>query len=620
MIKDSQTSYKLGFLILVTITILVSAYLALVIERSNSLLEWPLEGMLIETVTILSILTILARKLFHSAVSMVLLVAIIQIFLIGIIPVLRYCNELYMVSPYDSVAHYSFAKWIIEKGHVDRDGVLYYSQTEQYKFHPGNGILPATLSILTTLDLGISMNVMWFTSYLSYVLALIATSKYLSRPNLRGLSNVNVAIFIIAIIMLLVRVSPTYGGSELGYAYLGPLLYLIMVTMITSIAHDINGNKSFKGHYVATILVFLGLLVTHFATATIALFYLIFLTIALVPFIVSMKVIRGYIMDISLGRSLQTVMLLTISLLTLYVLYEIYIDIALFGAPLQLILKTLRSLYFVEMVEIEARMARGLTIEDFLLYVISRETKTLVIFGTAITYTVVLLLASNTDRPRHVIEKLVALYLFTSYPLLILIWTAQGSLIAGARIIPVLSFVLVLNIVVLFKKFFTTNGSTGVLAVILYMFMIIGFISNFGLPMTSQIRLDDETYKPPTFNAFEDYALHPVIFLSTYMSSSGPSFLCLHPYTAFGLCDLMWNATKIPRVGFIAPTVNTFEAIIQAIKAYLGKEVTVPLPTRDRIISAPLDAVSFYMMPKHFMLNMCEGLLYNNLLYMLFKC
>jgi hypothetical protein len=557
--------------------------------------------MLIETIVVHLLLIIFACMLLRDIISIVTLVIIIQIFLVGAIPVLRYYNELLMVSPWDSVAHYSLAKWIIEKGHVDASSTLYYLQTEQYKFHPGIEMLPATLSILTTLDLGISMNTVWFASYISYALALIVAIKYLSHPDSKRLRNVNIAIFIATVIMLMVRISPTYGGSELGYAYLGPFLYLV-INMI----RETSENENLKKHYIATVLMFLGLLVTHFATESMALLNLILLTIILMFSIINKNVIQ------------RRTVLLAISLLVIYLIYEVFIDVTLFKAPLQIFIKTFQSLYVVEAPIIEARIKRGLTIEDLLLYIVSTETKTLILFGATIIY-VALLLIRGTNKLKH-IEKLTVAFLFISYLLWIPVWMAGGTLIGGARIIPIVSFVLTLNIVVTFERSFITKEGIGILTIILYILMIVGFITNFGLPATPEIRLDNETYKPPTFVGFKNYALHPITFLSMYTSSSGPSFLCLHPYTAFGLCDLLWHTPKIPRVGFISPTVNTPDDVIRIIKAYLGKEAIIPLPTRDRVVPAPSDTLSFYMVPKYFMLNMCRGLIYNNSLYTLFIC
>jgi hypothetical protein len=562
-------------------------------------LEWPLKGILIETIVTHLLLIILAYMLLHNNISVVTLAITIQIFLVGVIPVLRYHNELFMVSPWDSVAHYSFAKWIIEKGHIDTASTLYYIQTGQYAFHPGIEILPATLSILTTLDLGISMNTIWFTSYISYALALIATIKYLGHPFSKRLRNVNITLFITTAIMLIVRISPTYGGSELGYAYLGPFLYLVI-----NIIHGTRENKNLKRQYIAPMLMFLGLLVTHFATVSIALLSLILYLI--VSSMIDKKV------------SQRTTALLAISLLIIYSMYEVFIDILLFKAPIQIFIKTFQSLYVVETPLLEARMRRGLTIEDLLLYVVSTETKTLILFGTSIIY-FALLFIRGRNKLKH-IEKSIAVFLLASYLLWIPAWMAQGTLIGGARIIPLLSFLLILCIVVSFERYLIAKEGIGILTIILYMVMIIGFITNFGLPTVPEIRLDNETYKPPTFIGFKDYALHPVTFLSMYATSSGPPFLCLHPYTAFGLCDLLWYTPRIPRVGFISPTLNTPGDVIEIIRAYLGKGVIIPLPTRDKVVPAPSDTLSFYMVPKYFMTNMCGGLIYSNSLYILFTC
>jgi glycosyltransferase involved in cell wall biosynthesis len=110
---------------------------------------WPLEGIFWETVAVIAVISLLSYKLFNKITARLLIFLGIQALLIVVLPVLKYPNALNIMGPWDSAAHYSFAKWIIVNGNVDTARNLYYS--DQYGYHPGNGIIPATLSLLSSI-------------------------------------------------------------------------------------------------------------------------------------------------------------------------------------------------------------------------------------------------------------------------------------------------------------------------------------------------------------------------------------------------------------------------------------------------------------------------------------
>jgi hypothetical protein len=132
------------------------------------------------------------------------------------------------------------------------------------------------------------------------------------------------------------------------------------------------------------------------------------------------------------------------------------------------------------------------------------------------------------------------------------------------------------------------------------------------------IKSNGEVYTYPTYSqgGFGDYALYPILYIFSYSGSS--TFLCLHPNTAFGLCDLIWYSPKIPKHGFIGPEITTPDTIIEIVKNYLGRNVIIPQPIEDKILPGPIGYLSLYKRPLKFLLENRNVLIYNNRLYTLF--
>jgi hypothetical protein len=206
----------------------------------------------------------------------------------------------------------------------------------------------------------------------------------------------------------------------------------------------------------------------------------------------------------------------------------------------------------------------------------------------------------------------------TSYPTWAIGWAGVGSLVSSIRAIAVTSFFLSLSIATTYKKLYKFVTKKKFLLMIPIVLIVLGFSSNFGLPFEPTIKSDSEAYTYPTSSqyGFGDYALYPIVYASLHARDT--PFLCLQPYTAFGLCDLMWNSPKIPRHGFIAPEITTPGSIIKIMKSYLGKGVIIPQPMRDGLLPSPIGYHSFYEEPSRFLLENGEALIYSNGMYALF--
>ncbi len=162
-------------IIILLITLIFALYLMFLTWTSSSFIDtWPLEGIFWETVAVIVTISLLSYLLFDDRAS-VIIPLITQAFLEVVVPILKYPNTLSITGPWDSVARYSFAEWIIVNGYVDTAGILYYS--DQYGYHPGNGIIPASLSLLSSITLGWSMNIVLIVIHMGYILLILATLK-----------------------------------------------------------------------------------------------------------------------------------------------------------------------------------------------------------------------------------------------------------------------------------------------------------------------------------------------------------------------------------------------------------------------------------------------------------
>jgi hypothetical protein len=282
------------------------------------------------------ITSLLSYILFNNKSSIVIPLAI-QVSLVVIIPVLMYPNALNIANPWDSAAHYSYTKWIVVNNHIDTAGNLYYSR--QYGFHPNNGITPAILNLLLRIDLGWCMNIVLIVSYLEYMLFLLALlePEYLSMRKI----NFNRWLLLIAIFTLSIKLPDYYSGAGLTYAYVSSILY-VLVKWITR-EHNMH-SKSLG----LLFIVFLGLLSTHLSTSVIIIAYLFMVILILQTTYTLNKGIRA-------RKSFQKKLIISsFIIVSVFLIYEIYVDIFLLGGVLERAISIIYSLYVKEIERAEA--------------------------------------------------------------------------------------------------------------------------------------------------------------------------------------------------------------------------------------------------------------------------
>jgi len=594
-----MTSKRGHDLVVLLMTISLSTYLLFVIWNSSPFIDvWSLEGILWETFVVVIAIAMFSWLLFQSRASTIVPLILLS-FLAVIIPALKYPNALDIIGPGDSVAHFSFAKWIIVNAHVDTAGNLYYS--DPYGYHPGNGIIPATLSLVSSINLGWGMNAVLVAIYSAYMLLLLTALETVEYHVNRNISVVEV-LWLIAIFTLSINLPVYYGGVELGYVYAASILYILVKWFNSSKAVFIKKS-------LTALLIFMGLILTHLSTAVIVVVYILTTVIALL--------ITGFVDRVVKSRRISRDLLLAVLMMSIFITYEIYVDVILFSNTLEEALRRIYLLYIMELeVASKALEVKGMTLADLLQYLVSFYAKNIIVLGLIFIHTIVLLfkwrfLTSN--------EKVAALLLFASYPTWLIGWAGVGSFLAGGRALSVICFLLALSIALTYKKLYRRLIKKGSLAISLVL-IVLGFATNFGLPFMPTIKGGEDLYIYPTFSqgGFSDYALHPVAYISSYSTPIFPQFLCLQQYIGFGLCDLMWHSPRIPRHGAIAPKITSPETIIEIIKNYLGKNVIVPQPLRDRIIPGPIGYHSLYKKPFQFLSNSGRALVYNNGLYTLF--
>jgi len=590
-------------IIVLVITVMLSFYLLFVTWNSSPFVDvWPLKGLFWETVAVIVMVTILSCMLFRGTASIIIPLTT-QAFLVVVIPVLKYPNALNIVGPWDSAAHYSFAKWIIVNGHVDTAGNLYYSG--QYGFHPGNGIIPATLSLLSSISLGWSMNTVLISVYLGYVLLLLATLKMLEKSKLESMS-MGKALWLIAIFTLAINLPVYYGGVELGYVFAGGILYVFIKWLF-------RREIAFVRTVIIAVLVFLGLVFTHLSTATIVVAYVLIaaLVLSAVSFFRGKDVIR---------KNSWKLLVLAFLMVSIFMTYEVCVDVSLFSGILQRALRIIHSMHVRELGKASSMAvgttSQGMSFMDLLQLLVSNYAKLVIVFGLIFIHTVTLLLRWHSLSSD---ERILILLLFASYPTWLVGWAGIGRFLSGGRAQGIFCFLLALSLALTYEKLYKPLIKRGA-PIIPLVLIALGFVANFGLSFQPAIRRGEDLYTYSTFSqgGFSDYVLHPIIYVSSYANDS--PFLCLKPYTGFGLCDLMWLSPKIPKHGSIGPraTETSLDIITELIKNYLGKNVIVPQPMRDRLIPGIIGYHSLYEKPFQLLLEKGKALVYNNELYTAF--
>jgi hypothetical protein len=589
------------------ITIILAQYLMFATMKSNTLIDvWPLEGILVESVMVLLIIVTLSYMFLHSTIFLILIL-IMQTFLMIIVPVLKYPVPINIVGPWDSTAHYSYAKWIVVYGHIENSGILYYS--DQYGYHPGNGLLPATVSIISAIDLGWSMNIiliMMYSTYMLLTLSVISRLRYFNTSKEMGL-------LILSLSSLTIYFPIHYCGSGLGYVYVALILYLVLRILIN---HEIM-----QRNIITIVMAFLGLLFTHYASTVIVLSYIVFITMFLFLF----TIYKGRkVLEKATRRGLLLIFLLIIMF---FLAYEIFTDLRLFATTTQYSIHILHSL-FIKEVSIAARAIQmeRMSFADLLRYAISTYTKILLPLIIAIIHLFVTIIMYKRNKLNLSREEKPLLYLLiASYPTWLIGWAGEASiLLSGSRAHSVINFFLLINSIIIFGKLSQPRLKKLSYKATFVIITVFGFIANFGLPFNPTLYADNEVYTYPVFSqvGFNIYVYHATPYISQF-SDNSTYLLCLQPYIGFGLCDLLWFKPRIPSRGFISVTGYTIEDYInnalQIIEEYNNvKGVLVPIPTRDRILPAAIGLLGLYRKPLMYLLENYKGLVYNNQFYILF--
>jgi len=583
--------------VLTALELLLVLYLILLSAKSSSLIDlWVLENILMETIVIVASTVVMAWLIFRKIMPALLFASVILLSLLIAIPVIKYPNNELLYGLYDSTAFYSFTKWIVNIGRVAANNELYYSS--QYGNHPGIAIIPAVLQILTGLDapLTVAMNFVLAVVYLVYTFSLLCTLKRLDARQSNKLFDY---LFLLSIIIFFMFFNPYYGGVEIGYSFVGMSLY-IAISMLIGPRENSIGKLIILG-----VLTYIGLLLTHYSTAVIMAFYFLVL----------------FVGSLIVHERQNTKPLALVSLLVIVTLlsYELYADIYLSSSTIRGAFNVLFRLYIRELeVANEAlEIHTSLTFLDLLKYLVNQYAKEIMILVSIFIYTLVVVHKWRSFTKKH---KLLATLFMLSLSTWILGWAGIGSFMSGGRAIPLMQFMLTLNIVYYFsenlkppsikRRRFLWNFTALLL-------IVTGFILNYNIPVAPLIQADEgDVYTYPAGGqvAVTMWSFHSMEFANSFLNQYSPRFLCL--FTSFGLCDLLWNKPKTPIHGSISPQIAVSKEVIKMIDSYTN--VIVPVPSSDRVLPGPIGYTSLYLIPYYHCLYNCEGKIYTNGLYNLF--
>lgn len=585
--------------VLTALELLLTLYLILLNMKSSSVVElWPLEGILTETIIMVSSIVVMAWLIFRKTMPASLFASIILLSLLIAIPIVKYPNDELLYGLYDPTAFYSFTKWIVDNGHIASNNELYYSN--QYGNHPGIAVIPAVIQIVTGLNapLTVAMYITLAVVYSIYIFFLLCTLKFINLSQSDGYFNY---LLLLSIIIFLMFFNSYYGGVEIGYSFVGMSLYIAISMLIRPRERPVSKP------IVLGTLAYIGLLLTHYSTAVIMAFYFIVL------FVGSLIVLgRQHV------RILASVSLLIIAI---FFSYELYVDVYLSSSTIHGAFNILSSLYIMELetaskvLEVHAT----LTYSDILKYLISRYAKYIVTLASILIYILVVAFEWRSFTKMH---KLLASLLMLSLSTWIVGWAGVGSFMSGGRALPLIQFMLVLNIAYYFSKNLrrlTIKRRHFLLNFTALFLIVTGFIFNYGIPVAPSIQAEEgDVYTYPAGGqvAITMWSLHPIEFADNFLNQYGPRFLCLQPFTSFGLCDLLWNKPKIPIHGFISPQATASKEVIKLIDSYTN--VVVPVPSSDKVLPGPIGYASFYLTPYYYCVNYCEGKIYTNGFYHLF--
>jgi len=581
------------FLLLILIFTIYLFYLTL---NSRAFIDpWPLGGVAIETILVIIAVMIVVFIIFRHPVA-ILLFTFYYTFIVLFLPVFKYTNVLYINGPWDSVAHYSFSLWILQYGKIDSHGYTYYAR--DYGFHPGNGLIPAMLSLVVHIRLDIIMDLLLFISYLNYLIFIYISIINLLYKNLDSFGFKDYVV-LITVITTLIYVDPYYSGGTLVFGVVGALLYIFLTSILRHNDLYLSTNS-----IILFSILYGGVLLIHLSTAVIT-FAFIFFAVLLNAMIIRSK------------RQIYLLYLITL----IFLVYELFVDYILFGATLVPAISRVLHAYVQEVQLAHFAISyRRLSLVELLLFALSYYGKILLIPIVLFLILLYTLYRVLKEKHNYLLKFLTSVYI-ASLLTWIIGWAGVGSLLSGRRALFVISFVGVVLLVYLIYSsknplFKLRNIQISLLFVIVF---LVTFLSSFGLPLKLTMVSEEGEYSWPTIyqGGFSIYSFHSIMFLNSL--KSGLPYLCLQPFTAFGLCDLLWNRPKIPMHGFIAPEVTQPREIIELVKRYANysNDVIFPLPLGD-VMPGPLGYRLLYLIPYSYLVNSSNSLIYNNGYYLLF--
>jgi len=615
---SERKSNTLGSWIILGIIVILGLYFININSKITPFTdEWVLNDIFIEFVIVTLLLAFLSYVLFSSIISSSLFFNVIILTLIVLTPLLKYVNAVSLASPHDSLAHYSFALWIVKYGHVAPLEKLYYTSTVggPYASHPGNGLTPAILHISTGIPLDHSMNLVLLLNYIGYVIIiLLILSKIMSKKNFShsDFSSNTTSPFVLFLMVLAITstiyVSPAYAGNHISYLYVGLLLYYIFHNVV-----DLSHSLSKRTSIVVLLIIYLGLILTHFSTVVIMTFFY-FGLLMIVLFLEVKKLKMSSIVKV-------VIVVLVFTFLT----YEIFVDALILRTTFTEAVQRIVSLYLRELREAEQAMERHayLSLIDLIRYFVAIKTKLIYIAFIVLVCLVVSFRTMLRTKYRFVSTftiRLIVIFLL-SITSCIPAYAGVSSFEGLVRILPLLQILLTavtFHFLTVFISRRLLHKSHKNLLVLISIFLIIfGYVSNYGLfPLAPTMRYDGEEYRITSVSTISVYIYDSICFLAMHGSNT-VKFVTLNPFVTFGYADLLWNISKIPRHGFISLSLNP-DVASKMIESFINgvENGIIPLYLTDRL-SGRIGLKSYYEKPLR-ILKSNTSMIYNNQFYALF--
>ncbi|MEM4004708.1 MAG: hypothetical protein QXM43_03630 [Desulfurococcaceae archaeon] len=516
-----------------------------------------------------------------------------MIWIIILTPFIKYLSPPAVYGAHDTLAHYSFSKWILVNAAIPQNDELYYSDT--YGLHPGNGVIPALFSMLSGIPVGVAMTITLVLSYMVYILVFHLFLKII---------NVRFFTFVSLLGVSLLYFFDYYNGTALSYAFISLILFGFFKLFAKRVLCS--------GWVVSMYLVFIGLMLTHYSSTI----HMSFLLLLLLIELISKKL---YL------KSSTTILL---GMLTLFVAYELYVDIILMGKNIKNAILILYQNYLREKIMLEESIQKhsDLNLLQLLGFFISYTGKPIILLFITILvwsyYTLRLIrkyiFKAKTDSINdNEVERIYKFLTFT-FPLYIVVYAGVGSIVGVDRMLVFTQIFSALLITYLLSEYISNRRKyfkDKYMSVLLIGFILLGFISNYPLtPFSPTITFQGEHYKPAAVNVVSVYPYMAVMFINNFVDPN-IRVVTLSPYITFGYTDLIWNAIKYPRRGFINAGRLPYDAVscIKLLMTY--KQLIIPLYLTDKLSGRP-GFKSYYLEPYKLL---CQTILiYNNGFYALF--